>query len=105
MTDDRTKLATEMECLYRLIKSHSSISTQDLMRLSGFPEKRVRYHLSFFCWYGIANNTGTDARIAPKEEFFIVTSDNIGIVEGRFPTAFDFFYDACIEVSAWGRDD
>jgi hypothetical protein len=105
MTDERTKLATEMECLYRLIKSHSSVSTQDLIRLSGLSEKRVRYHLSFFQWYGIASNTDTNDQITPKDELVIVTSENIEFVEGRFPTAFDFFYDAYVEVFAWDGED
>jgi hypothetical protein len=105
MTDERSKLATEMECLYRLIKSHSSASTQDLMRLSGLSEKRVRYHLSFFQWYGIACIPDTDDQITPKKELFMVSSENIEFVEGRFPTVFDFFYDAYVEVFAWDGED
>jgi|688.fasta_scaffold1495950_1 hypothetical protein len=105
MSSDREKLATEMECLYRLIKSHSSVSIQDIMRLSGLSQKRVRYHLSFFRWYGVANNSEMEEQNTSKEDFFMVTNANIEFVEGSFPTVSDFFFNACVEIFSWNGDD
>jgi hypothetical protein len=104
MIDYRSKLATEMECLYRLIKSFQVASRKDLVRLSGHSDKRVRYHLEFFIWYGIATQVDDGERILGCTECMI-SPRNLKFVEGRFPTPYDFFYDAYIETFAWDGED
>ena len=103
MNDDRTKMATEMECLYRLIKSFQVASRKDLVRLTGHSDKRVGYHLEFFIWYGIATQVDLGEPILGCTQC-MVTPRNIKFVESRFPTPFDFFYDAYVETFAWDGD-
>lgn len=103
MNDDRTKIATEMECLYRMIKSFPVASLRDLLRLTGCSEKKVRYHLDFFLSYGIAENFDCDGRNI-NDWLYWVTASNMEFVESRFPTPFDFFYDANITF-AWDGED
>lgn len=103
----RLVTANDMECLYRLIKSHPSVSINDLVRLSRLSKKRVGYYLGFVLWYGVStdarsadtfahsqaltdvSSSGTKAEyvekfetINPEYESVLLTERNINFVEG-----------------------
>jgi hypothetical protein len=128
------KLANDMECLYRLIKSHSAVSISDLVRLSRMSEAKVRYYVRFFLWYGVVTDAN-DADILPQSTAVsssgdlsevleesdtinleattvLVTQRNINFVEGSKSqgvgeeiTALEFFIDAYVELPASGGFD
>lgn len=103
----RLVTANDMECLYRLIKSHPSVSISDLVRLSRFSKRKVNYYINFFLWYGVATEAKradnfpksralTDVSscvakaeyvekfetINPEYEAVFLTERNINFVEG-----------------------
>jgi hypothetical protein len=129
------KLANDMECLYRLIKSHAGVSINDLVRLSRMSEAKVRYYVRFFLWYGVATDAN-DAEILPgstasslagglsedleesetinlEAEVVLLTDRNINFVEGfksrrdgKLLSALEFFVDAYVELPvSEGFDD
>jgi hypothetical protein len=129
------KLANDMECLYRLIKSHAGVSINDLVRLSRMSEAKVRYYVRFFLWYGVATDAD-DAETLPEStsssrsgglsedlveseninleaEVVLLTERNINFVEGfkcrrdgEKLSALEFFVDAYMELPASdGFDD
>ena len=73
-------LANEMECLYRLIKSHACVSINDLVRLSRMSERDVRYYIGFFLWYGVATDAD-DAGIIPDTCDLTNVSSSHGLSE------------------------
>ena len=84
----RLMMANDMECLYRLIKSHAAVSISDLVRLSRMSEGKVRYYIGFFLWYGVATDAD-DAELLPDPPASTDASSSGGIVEvlKKFKTA------------------
>jgi hypothetical protein len=82
------KIANDMECLYRLIKSHASVSISDLARLSRMSEGKVRYYVGFFLWYGVATDAD-EAELRPDSPALTDVSSAGGIIEvlEKFETA------------------
>jgi hypothetical protein len=76
----RLMMANDMECLYRLIKSHPSVSISDLVRLSRMSEGRVRYYIGFFLWYGVATDAD-DAELLPDPPASPDVSSSHGLAE------------------------
>jgi len=81
----RLMMANDMECLYRLIKSHPSVSISDLVRLSRMSEGKVRYYTGFFLWYGVANDAD-EAELLPDSPALNEVSSSGGTYEvlGKF---------------------
>ena len=73
-------MANDMECLYRLIKSHACVSINDLVRLSRMSERDVRYYIGFFLWYGVATDAD-DAGIIPDTCDLTNVSSSHGLSE------------------------
>ena len=84
-------MANDMECLYRLIKSHPSVSISDLVRLSRMSEGKVRYYIGFFLWYGVANDAddADEPELLPDSPALTDFSSSVGIVAvlGKFESA------------------
>jgi hypothetical protein len=82
------KLANDMECLYRLIKSHAAVSISDLARLSRMSEGKVRYYVGFFLWYGVATDAD-EVELLPDSPALTEVSGSGGIIDvlEKFKTA------------------